>query len=77
MPVVPFVFAPNAVIRVPMGIFGPPITVPNVSEPNAMDETVSVEPEIEPENEEKAGVAGIVTPFTVSALAESPTAIPG
>jgi hypothetical protein len=42
-----------------------------------MDDTVRFEPEIEPENEEKAGVAGIVTPFTISALAESPTAIPG
>jgi hypothetical protein len=42
-----------------------------------MDDTVRFEPEIEPENEEKAGVAGIVTPFTTSALAESPTAIPG
>jgi hypothetical protein len=77
VPAPPFVFVPTAIIRVPVGTFGPPITVPNAREPDAIDVTVSVEPEIEPVKGEKAGTAGIIIPFTVAAVAESPTAIPG
>ena len=77
VPAPPFVLEPTAIIRVPVGILGPPITVPNPREPDAIDVTVSVEPEIEPVKGEKAGTAGIVIPLTVAAVAESPTAIPG
>ena len=57
VPTPPFVFWPSAVIVVPNVIPCPERTVPRVSEPDIIDDTVNVVPAIEPINGQNGGIA--------------------